>query len=59
VTERYDHRDADARAADTQEAEVIDTPMLDGADDLQTEATRALDDAEGAGRSDRNDSVEG
>ena len=43
MTERYDHRDAEARAADMNEDEVIDGPVLDGADDLQTEATRALE----------------
>jgi hypothetical protein len=42
MTERYDHRDADARAADSQEDEVIDGPVLDGADELQAEATRAV-----------------
>ena len=59
MTERYDHRDAEARAADSQEDEVIDTPVLDGADDLQTEATRALDEDEATGRSDPRGSVEG
>jgi hypothetical protein len=59
MTERYDHRDAEARTADSQEDEVIDTPVLDGADDLQTEATRALDEDAATDRSDPRGSVEG
>jgi hypothetical protein len=41
MTERYDHRDAEARAADAEEDQVIDAPVLDGAEELQAEATRA------------------
>jgi hypothetical protein len=48
MTERYDHRDAEARAADAEEDEVIDAPVLDGADDLQVEATRAAADEDAA-----------
>jgi hypothetical protein len=44
MTERYDHRDAEARAADSQEDEVIDAPVLDGAEELQAEATRAVEE---------------
>lgn len=59
MTERYDHRDAEARAADSQEDEVIDAPVLDGADELQTEASRAILDEEGQEEPVRRDSVEG
>jgi hypothetical protein len=43
MTERYDHRDNETRAADAERPEVLDTPVLDGADDLQTEASRAVE----------------
>jgi|KBSSwiStaDraftv2_1062776.scaffolds.fasta_scaffold1927485_1 hypothetical protein len=43
MTERYDHRDDETRAADAERPEVLDTPVLDGADDLQTEASRAVE----------------
>jgi hypothetical protein len=59
MTERYDHRDAEARAADSHEEQVIDAPVLDGAEDLQAEASRALDDDEAADPSDPRGSVEG
>jgi hypothetical protein len=59
MTERYDHRDAETRAADAEEDQVIDAPVLDGADELQAEAGRALLDEEVADRSSRRDSVEG
>ena len=50
MTERYDHRDAEARVADSQEDEVIDAPVLDGADELQAEATRAVAEEDTAER---------
>jgi hypothetical protein len=59
MTERYDHRDAEARAADSQEEEVIDAPVLDGAEDLQAEASRARDEDDAAERSNPRGSVEG
>jgi hypothetical protein len=39
---RYDHRDAEARAADTQEHAVIDGPLMAGAVALQAAAKRSL-----------------
>jgi hypothetical protein len=59
MTERYDHRDAETRAADRLEDEVIDAPVLDGADELQAEASRAVLDEKVEERPARRDSVEG
>ena len=44
MTERYDHRDNETRADDAERPEVLDAPVLEGADDLQTEANRAVGD---------------
>jgi hypothetical protein len=43
MTERFDHRDDETRAEDAERPEVLDRPVLDGADDLQTEANRAVE----------------
>ena len=41
MTERYDHRDEAARAADAAEDRVIDTPVEEGAADLREQVADA------------------
>jgi hypothetical protein len=41
MTERYDHRTDEARAADAEEPMVIDHPLEEGAADLQQEVVEA------------------
>ena len=53
MTERYDHRDAEARAEDATKDETVSEPLMAGAADLREEAQEDidagdLDDAAGA-----------
>jgi hypothetical protein len=57
MTERHDHRDAEARAADATADEVIDRPVMDGAADLQTEADRAIESERDRDNQDDEDAV--
>jgi hypothetical protein len=41
MTERFDHRDATARGADTTEDQVIDSPVQDGAEEMREETQLA------------------
>ena len=41
MTERFDHRDAEARSQDSTEDAVIDAPLQDGAEEMREDAQRA------------------
>jgi hypothetical protein len=43
MTERYDHRTPEARAADADEEAVLDQPLEPGASDLRAEAEQAVE----------------
>jgi hypothetical protein len=58
MTERYGHRDDENREADAS-AQVVDAPLLYGADHLTTDAAAALGDADGYEDSANEDTVDG
>jgi hypothetical protein len=44
MSERYDHRDDEARAQDATVGETISAPVMDGADELRDNAEQATDE---------------
>jgi hypothetical protein len=44
MSERYDHRDDEARAQDATVGETISAPVMDGADELRDNAEQAIAD---------------
>ncbi len=43
MTDRYDHRTADARAADAEEDQVLDSPLQTGASELRAEVAETAE----------------
>jgi len=46
MTERFDHRDAEAREQDATEDAVIDAPLQDGAEEMRKKTQRADEEGE-------------
>jgi len=46
MTNRYDHRDAEARADDATKDETTSAPVLNGATELRGNAQEAIDDGD-------------
>jgi hypothetical protein len=42
MSERYDHRDDEARAQDATSAETVSAPVMDGAGELREDAEQAM-----------------